>query len=37
MPAPAITSTSGIVIIVALAISTVFVEGLELTLPLFLG
>lgn len=37
MPGHPIVSTSGIVVIVALALSTIFVEGLEWTLPLFLA
>jgi len=35
MPAHAIASMSGIVVILALAASTAFVEGLEWTVPLF--
>jgi L-asparagine transporter-like permease len=37
MPGQPIVSMSGIVVIVALSVSTVFVEGLEWTLPLFLA
>ena len=37
MPGHPIVAVFGIVVIVALAISTIFVEGLEWTLPLFLG
>jgi L-asparagine transporter-like permease len=37
MPGHPIVSTFGIILIVALAVSTVFVQGLEWTVPLFLG
>jgi amino acid transporter, AAT family len=37
MPAHPIAAISGIVVILAVAVSTAFVEGLEWTVPLFLG
>lgn len=37
MPGHPIVSASGIIVILALAVSTVFVEGLKWTMPLFLG